>query len=179
MKKLSHAEISINRATVETVPLTRKLPVVAVLQDIRSMYNVGAMFRTSDGAMIEKLYLTGFTPAPPRKEILKTALGSTESVAWEYCEKIIPLIARLKGEGYRVAALELTENSVPHYSLHSSDFPLALIVGNEIRGVSQDALDHCDMAIEIPQFGIKQSLNAAIAFGIALFELRRVFDLNL
>jgi tRNA G18 (ribose-2'-O)-methylase SpoU len=176
VKKLTHAEISVNRATLETVPLVRKLPVVTVLQDIRSMYNVGSMFRTSDGAMIEKLFLTGFTQQPPRKEILKTALGSTESVAWEYREDIIGLMKSLRAQGYTIGALELTEGSIPHYTFPVSSFPLALIIGNEISGVSQSALDHCDMALEIPQFGIKQSLNAAVAYGIALFELRRIYD---
>ncbi|MCE1190223.1 MAG: RNA methyltransferase [Ignavibacteria bacterium] len=176
MKKLTHPEISINRATLESVPLVRKLPVVVVLNNIRSTYNVGSVFRTSDGAMIEKIYLTGFTPTPPKKEILKTALGATESIAWEYIEDPLQVISSLKEKGYTIAALELTENSTPYYALNHSVFPLALIIGNEINGVCQDLLDKCDVAMEIPQFGIKQSLNVAVAYGIALFELRRLFD---
>lgn len=178
MKKLSHAEISINRATLESVPLVRKLPVVVIVNNIRSTYNVGSIFRTSDGAMVEKIYLTGFTPAPPRKEILKTALGSVDSVAWEYREDPLALVKELKEQGYTIGALELTENSTPYYAVQKSSYPLALIIGNEITGVAQDLLDECSLAMEIPQFGIKQSLNVAVAYGIAIFELRKIFDLG-
>jgi tRNA G18 (ribose-2'-O)-methylase SpoU len=179
MKKLTHSEISINRATLETVSLIRKLPVAVILDNIRSAYNIGSIFRTSDAAMIEKLYLTGYTPAPPKKEILKTALGATESVEWEYRENAVDVINELRAKKYRIAALELTENSIPHYTVTQKHFPLALIVGNEITGVSQRLLDECSDALEIPQFGIKQSLNVAVAYGIAVFELRRVFDLKI
>lgn len=176
MKKKTHDEISINRPKLEAVPNLQKLPVVAILNNIRSTYNVGSIFRTSDGAMIEKLYCCGFTPAPPKKEILKTALGSTESVVWEYVKDPMEVVAKLKIEGYKIAALELTEGSIPHYKVPAQSFPLALIIGNEITGVSQDLLDVCDMALEIPQYGIKQSLNVAVAYGISIFELRRLFD---
>lgn len=176
MKKLSHDEISINRATLETTYLVRKLPVVVIVNNIRSSYNVGSIFRTSDGAMVEKVVLCGFTPAPPRKEVLKTALGATESVPWEYREHAIDVVREYKEKGYKILALELTENSRTYYSLDKEAFPCVLIVGNEITGVNQDLLDLCDSALEIPQFGIKQSLNVAVAYGISVFELRRVFD---
>lgn len=176
MKKLSHDEISKNRSTIETLHAVKKLPVYVVLNSIRSSYNVGSIFRTSDGAMIEKLFLCGYTPHPPKKEVLKTALGSQDSVLWEYAKDAKEIILDLKRIGIKICALELTESSMPHYNLNKDIFPLALVVGNEITGVSQELLDLCDISIEIPQFGIKQSLNVAVAYGIAAFELRRIFD---
>jgi tRNA G18 (ribose-2'-O)-methylase SpoU len=176
MRKLSHEEISKNRATLDKIHLVKKLPVKVILHNIRSTYNVGSMFRTSDGAMIEKLYLCGYTPHPPKKEILKTALGATESVSWEYLKDTISVVKKLKDEGTKICALELTDNSKPYYEFSKNDFPLALIVGNEISGVSQDILNLCDSSVEIPQYGIKQSLNVAVAYGIAIFELRKIFD---
>lgn len=177
MKKLSHEEISLNRSTVQTIHQVKKLPVYVILNSIRSSYNVGSIFRTSDGAMIEKLFLCGYTPHPPKKEVLKTALGSQESVQWEYVKDAKEVVLSLKEKGIKICALELAETSIPHYNLTKQDFPLALLVGNEITGVSQELLDLCDCAIEIPQYGIKQSLNVAVAYGIAVFEMRRVFDL--
>ncbi|PKL83795.1 MAG: RNA methyltransferase [Ignavibacteriae bacterium HGW-Ignavibacteriae-3] len=179
MKKLTHGEISRNRTTLENIESVKKLPVKVILNSIRSSYNVGSIFRTSDGAMIEKLFLCGYTPHPPQKEVLKTALGSHESVKWEYVKDARELILELKSQGIKVCALELTESSIPHYSLSNDVFPMALLIGNEISGVSQDLLDLCDLSIEIPQFGIKQSLNVAVAYGIAVFELRRIFNTSL
>lgn len=176
MRKLSHEEISQNRSTIDTVETVKKLPVYVILNSIRSSYNVGSIFRTSDGAMIEKLYLCGFTPHPPKKEVLKTALGSQNSVAWEYVKDPKDVILDLKSKGIKIGALELAENSIPHYSFEPENFPAALLIGNEITGVSQDLLDLCDFALEIPQYGIKQSLNVAVAYGISIFELRRIFD---
>lgn len=176
MKKLSHNEISQNRSTLETLHAVKKLPVYVVLNSIRSSYNVGSIFRTSDGAMIEKLYLCGYTPHPPKKEVLKTALGSQKSVAWEYVKDAKEIILQLKRQGIKICALELTESSIPYYTLRKENFPMALLVGNEISGVSQELLELCDLSIEIPQYGIKQSLNVAVAYGITVFDLRRVFD---
>jgi 23S rRNA (guanosine2251-2'-O)-methyltransferase len=176
MKKLSHEEISRNRSTLDSLNKVKKLPVYVILNSIRSSYNVGSIFRTSDGAMIEKLFLCGYTPHPPKKEVLKTALGSQESVAWEYVKDAKEVIAKLKQDGIKICALELTDSSITNYNLFKDQFPLALIVGNEITGVSQDLLDLCDFSIEIPQYGIKQSLNVAVAYGVAVFDLRRIFD---
>jgi len=176
MKKLTHDEISQNRSTLDNIHEVKKLPVYVLLNSIRSTYNVGSIFRTSDGAMIEKLYLCGYTPHPPKKEILKTALGSTESVNWEYIKNPKEVILKLKENGVKICALELTDNSKPYYELSIKDFPLCVIVGNEITGVSQDLIDLCDFSIEIPQYGIKQSLNVAVAYGVAVFELRKIFD---
>jgi len=176
MKKLTHDQISENRSTLDSLHTVKRLPVYVILNSIRSNYNVGSVFRTSDGAMIKKLYLCGYTPHPPKKEIMKTALGATESVNWEYVKDPKDVILKLKKEGIKIAALELTENSFPYYQLKDETFPLALVVGNEISGVSQELLDLCDFSVEIPQFGIKQSLNVAVAYGITIFELRKIFD---
>jgi tRNA G18 (ribose-2'-O)-methylase SpoU len=190
MKKLTHDEISEKRYTLDNLHKTKKMPVYVLLNSIRSNYNVGSIFRTSDGAMIEKLYLCGYTPHPPipgeedrekisstgRKEILKTALGSTESVSWEYVKDAAQVIKSLKEDGVKVCALELTSKSKPYYEVTKNDFPICLIVGNEITGVAQELIDLCDFSIEIPQYGIKQSLNVAVAYGISIFELRKIFD---
>jgi 23S rRNA (guanosine2251-2'-O)-methyltransferase len=185
MHKLTHDEISKNRSTLDTLYKVKKLPVIVLLNSIRSSYNVGSIFRTSDGAMIEKLILCGYTPHPPidsnnpgNKDVLKTALGSTESVEWEYVKNPLESIKEIKAKGIKICALELTENSKPYYGITQYEFPLCLVVGNEITGVSQDVLDLCDYSIEIPQYGIKQSLNVAVAYGIAIFELRKIFDLR-
>ena len=176
MRKLSHDEIAQNRSTIETLHKVKKLPVFVLLNSIRSNYNVGSIFRTSDGAMIEKLYLCGYTPCPPKKEVLKTALGSTESVKWEYVKDAKNVISGLKKKEIQIVALELTDKSTPYHHTKYEDFPICLVVGNEITGVSQELLDLCDKSIEIPQYGIKQSLNVAVAYGIAIFEFRKIFD---
>jgi 23S rRNA (guanosine2251-2'-O)-methyltransferase len=186
MKKLSHDEISEKRYTLDNLHSSPKMPVYVLLNSIRSNYNVGSIFRTSDGAMIAKLYLCGYTPHPPlpgeegrgtgKKEVLKTALGSTESVEWEYVKDPVKIILELKKQGVKICALEMTSKSRLYHNVSPGDFPLCLIVGNEITGVAQELIDLCDFSIEIPQYGIKQSLNAAVAYGIAVFELRRIFD---
>ncbi len=178
MKKLTHDEISENRPTLENIDKVKKAPIYVVLNSIRSSYNVGSIFRTSDGAMIEKLYLCGYTPYPPNKQVLKTALGSTESVKWEHVDDAVELVKKLKSNGVKICALEQTNKSIPYYNVKSNNFPLCLIVGNEITGVSQELIDLCDFAIDIPQYGIKQSLNVAVAYGISVFELRKIFDLK-
>jgi len=176
MKKLTHDEISVNRSTLDTLDKVDKLPVYVILNSIRSSYNVGAIFRTSDGAMIKKLFLCGYTPTPEKKEVLKTALGSQNSVDWEYVKDAKEIVLKLKSEGVKICALELTENSFPYYEIKNDSFPLALIIGNEISGVQQELLDLCDFSIEIPQYGIKQSLNVAVAYGISIFDMRRIYD---
>ncbi|NTU58323.1 MAG: RNA methyltransferase [Chlorobiaceae bacterium] len=150
-------------------------PVTLMLHNIRSMWNVGAMFRTADAAGIEKIVITGYTATPPRKEIDKTALGAQETVAWQHIADPVQAISMLKAEGKRVFGLEIAENSRPYTALHSGDFPLVLLVGNEVDGIGDELLALCDEVLEIPQFGIKHSLNVAVAAGIALFECVRVF----
>lgn len=178
MKKLTHAEISSKRIKVDNINQAQKMPVRVLLNSIRSCYNVGSVFRTSDGAMIDKLYLCGYTPTPEKKEVLKTALGSTDSVSWEYHNEPLALIKELKKEGFKIAALEQTHKSRNYTDIKVEDFPVCLIIGNEITGVSQDLLDECDYTLEIPQYGIKQSLNVSVAYGISIFELRKYFELN-
>lgn len=176
MRKLTHDEISQKRSTLDKIDQVNKLPVFVILDSIRSSYNVGSIFRTSDGVMIEKLFLCGYTPTPLKKELLKTALGSENSVAWEYVKDAKEVIAQLKLKGIKIGALELTENSLAYNKLNKDNFPVALIVGNEITGVSKELLDLCDFSLEIPQYGTKQSLNVAVAYGICVFDLRRIFE---
>lgn len=178
MKKLSHEEISLNRATLANIDSVKRMPVYVILNSIRSSYNVGSIFRTSDGAMIEKIFLCGYTPTPDKKEVIKTALGSQDSVKWEYVKDPKELVISLKQNGIKTCALELTDRSIPYHKVSIQDFPICLIIGNEITGVSQELLDMCDFSIEIPQFGIKQSLNVAVAYGISIFDLRRIYDKN-
>ena len=175
MKKLSHAEIAAHRVTLDTINTIQRVPLVTVVDNVRSLYNVGSIFRTSDGAMIEKLVLTGFTPHPPRKEIEKTALGSTKSIPWEYRRSLADILSEYKKRDYRILCLELTDASIPYHDVAASQFPLCLVIGNEISGVSKEAIQLCDASIEIPMYGIKQSLNVAVAYGIAVFELQRLW----
>ncbi len=173
MRKLTHAEISSRRLPEEQIINALRVPLVVLVDNVRSLYNVGSIFRTSDGVMIEKLILAGFTPHPPRKEIEKTALGSTKSIPWEYIKHPIESIHTLKNRGYKICCLELTDRSINYNDINTTDFPLCLVIGNEITGVSKEVIELCDLAIEIPMYGIKQSLNVAVAYGIAAFELAK------
>lgn len=175
MRKLSHSEIAKYRFTKEQLLKEARFPIYALLDNIRSLYNVGSIFRTSDGARVAKLILTGFTPYPPRKEIEKTALGSTETVPWEYIKDPLAAINQLKTQSIKICVLEHTNESKPYFTISKKDFPICLVVGNELTGVSTEVLDLADMAIDIPMFGLKQSLNAAVAYGIAVFELVKIF----
>jgi len=169
MRKLSHDEIAQKRFSAERLKTLERFPVYVLVDSIRSLYNVGSIFRTADGARIAKLFLTGYTPHPPRKEIEKTALGATATVPWEYSRDPFPVISSLKGQGIRICVLEQTDTSIPYYELSGNAFPLCLVVGNEITGVSQAITEQADMAIDIPMHGMKQSLNAAVAFGIVAY----------
>jgi tRNA G18 (ribose-2'-O)-methylase SpoU len=175
MRKLTHAEISTKRIPEEQIENASRVPLIVLVDNVRSLYNVGSIFRTSDGAMIEKLILAGFTPYPPRKEIDKTALGSTKSVPWEYTKHPAEALRSLKERGYKICCLELTDKSIDYNDIKTTDFPLCLIIGNEINGVAKEVIELCDLAIEIPMYGIKQSLNVAVAYGIAVFELARLW----
>ena len=177
MKKLTHDEIAANRLTPDSIPDERRLPVVAVIENVRSLYNVGSIFRTADGALIRQLCLTGFTPRPPRKEIEKTALGATRSIPWVYASSPLEPISTLRAEGYNICCLELTTNSRPYYQIEKRDFPLCLVVGNEVSGISKEVISQCAFSLEIPMFGTKQSLNVSVAFGVAIFELSRIWRL--
>lgn len=170
MRKLKNSELE--RLSVEEFKQESKIPLIVILDDIRSLNNVGSVFRTCDAFLIEKIYLCGITATPPNKEIHKTALGSTESVAWEYAADVVALIEVLKKEQVFVAAIEQTENST---MLQNFEVPphqkLAIIFGNEVKGVQQSAVNLCDAVIEIPQFGTKHSLNISVSVGVVLWDL--------
>ena len=175
MKKLLHADIANQRLTEsEAAKPEGRFPLIAILDNIRSMYNVGSIFRTSDGARIEAIYTVGYTPHPPRKEIEKTALDATRTVPFKHYKTMTEAIADCKAKGMKIATLELTDTSRSIFELSAPDFPMALIIGNEITGVSDEALELCEESISIPMFGAKHSLNVAVAYGIAVFECVRI-----
>jgi tRNA G18 (ribose-2'-O)-methylase SpoU len=149
--------------------------VIGVLEDIRSLYNVGSCFRTADAMLLEQLVLTGYTPAPPRVEISKTALGAEHAVPWRKVDDPAVAIDRLRADGCRIWALELTDASTPLTELTADDFTstIALVVGNEIGGIRAATLELCDRAVSIPMHGVKHSLNVAVAFGIGVWEIVR------
>ncbi len=151
-------------------PLSR-FPIIAVLDNLRSAYNVGSIFRTAECAYISKLILCGITPHPFHPKVEKTALGTTKIIPWEYMEDTFLAIKNLKKEGYTIGVLEITNQSIPIQSLNSNSFPLALVLGNEVTGVEEKILKEADFVLEIPLFGEKESLNVAVAFGVALFLL--------
>jgi 23S rRNA (guanosine2251-2'-O)-methyltransferase len=170
--KLPHDDIP--RRSLDEVRKSPRHPIYVLLNNLRSVYNVGSIFRTSDAANIQQIIITGYTAVPPRKDMDKTALGSTESVAWVYEPNPLEAIAKLKSQGVKIAALEIATPSVAYTDV-PPDFPICLVVGNEVSGVDDDVLALCDFAIEIPQFGMKQSMNVAVAYGIAVFGLVDIF----
>ena len=164
----------LGRVTPEEFKQQGKNPIVLVLDNIRSMHNVGSAFRTCDAFNVERLYLCGITATPPQKEISKTALGATESVEWEYKESVAELATELKSKGYAIILVEQTDNSVMLQDFNFAQYEkAALFVGNEVFGISEELLPLCDAAVEIPQFGTKHSLNVAVATGITLWEAVR------
>lgn len=169
MRKLKNSEL--NRLTIEEFKKAEKIPVVVILDNIRSLNNVGSVFRTSDAFRIEKIILCGFTATPPHKEIHKTALGAEDSVAWEYVENTEDTVKRLSSKGYVICSIEQVENSVmlTGFSIEK-DKKYALIFGNEVKGVQQKIVDMSDHSIEIPQDGTKHSLNISVSAGITLWE---------
>ena len=172
-RKLHGTEM--NRLSVEQYGCAPKHPIVLMLHNIRSMWNVGSMFRTADAAGIEKIILSGFTATPPRKEINKTALGAQESVLWEYYADPLEALSAMKREGVRIFGLEITEGSQPYTALDAACFPCSLVVGNEVGGLDNQVLALCDEVLEIPQYGTKHSLNVAVASAVVLFEMVKVF----
>lgn len=170
IRKLEFEEIFSQRPGLEKLKTLERLPIYALVENIRSMHNVGSIFRSSDGVRLRKLYLSGFTAQPPRKEIDKTALGATESVPWEYCENPLPVLRELKREGVQIVTVEHTDKS-GSYATFNYNFPLCLVMGNEVDGVSQDIVNLSDAAVEIPMLGLKQSLNVSVAYGIVLYHI--------
>lgn len=161
-----------NNPTLEELEHRPRMPVVALLDNIRSMWNIGAMFRSADGAWLEELILSGYTATPPRSEISKTALGAEYSVPWRHTGNPVAAIKALKKRGYQAVALEHTTRS-NRYTDVQYKFPLVFVVGNEGVGVQDEIAGICDFAVEIPQHGMKSSLNVAVAFGVMVYELRR------
>ena len=170
MRKLENSELE--RKSIDDFKKADKTPIIIVLDDIRSLNNIGSVFRTSDAFLIEKIYLCGITASPPNKEIHKTALGATETVTWEHQKNVLNVIENLKKEDVLVYAIEQVENAV-----FLNDFQpkknqkYALVFGNEVYGVSQEAIKICDGCIEIPQLGTKHSLNISVSAGVVVWDL--------
>jgi tRNA G18 (ribose-2'-O)-methylase SpoU len=168
----------LGRKSVEDFKMANKKPIVVVMDNIRSMHNVGSVFRTSDGFLIDGICLCGFTPQPPHRDIHKTALGSTETVDWVYYENTVNAVHDLKAKGFKVFAIEQTEGSISlekFKQIHPEAIahPMAFIFGNEVDGVDQNVIALCDGVIEIPQWGMKHSLNISVAAAIVLWEFVR------
>lgn len=170
MQKLTNSELS--RKTVEDFKQAKKTPIIIILEDIRSLHNIGSVFRTADAFLIEKIYLCGITATPPNKEIHKTALGATETVDWKHEENILSVIEKLKIDHITVLAIEQVKNAIFLQNfVVEKDKKYALIFGNEVHGVSQEVVAACDGCIEIPQLGTKHSLNIAVSAGIVVWDL--------
>lgn len=173
MRKLSWDEIE--RPDPETVATLPKHPVRLIVHNVRSIHNVGSMFRTSDAARIEHIHLTGFTGTPEHKDLHKTALGAQDTVEWSQHDEVEPLLDDLREAGYTIALLEQTDRTRPPAEVEADAFPLALVVGNEVRGIDEEVIDAADLALELPQYGAKISLNVGVAYGIAVYDLIRRF----
>ena len=170
MRKLANSELE--RKSVEDFKKAEKTPVILVLDDIRSLHNIGSVFRTADAFLIEKIYLCGITATPPNKEIHKTALGATDTVAWEYNKSVVDVITGLKNDWVSVWAIEQVEDAVFLNDFKPvNDKKYALVFGNEVKGVSQEAITLCDGTIEIPQLGTKHSLNISVSAGIVVWDI--------
>lgn len=170
MRKLENA--ALGRKNIQEFKDASKTPIIIILDDIRSLHNIGSVFRTADAFLIEKIYLCGITATPPNKEIHKTALGATETVTWEYAKNILEVIEKLKLAHVSIWAVEQTENAVMlHEFKPEVSKKHALIFGNEVKGVSQEAINISDGVIEIPQIGSKHSLNIAVSTGIVIWDI--------
>ncbi len=170
MRKLKNSEL--NRLDVEGFKTTKKTPLIIVLDNIRSLNNIGSVFRTSDAFLIEKVYLCGITATPPHKDIHKTALGSTDSVAWEYAEDTLTLIEKLKANQVNVVSIEQAENAIMLNDFTpAKNQTYALVFGNEVKGVAQDVVNQSNAVIEIPQYGTKHSLNISVSAGVVIWDV--------
>ena len=176
MQRLTTEELHNIRLTESVAASSEsRFPLIAILENIRSLYNVGSMFRTSDAARIEALFTVGYTPHPPRVEIEKTALGATRTVPHMHFDDTLSAIAAATTRGFHAAALEQAHTSRSIFTLDKKDFPMALVIGNEVTGVSEEALDAVHASFEIPMIGAKHSLNVAVAYGVAITNAMRVF----
>jgi 23S rRNA (guanosine2251-2'-O)-methyltransferase len=166
------ANEELNRLTIDEFKSAAKIPLVLILDDIRSMHNIGSIFRSADAFLIEKIYLCGISAIPPHKDIHKTALGATESVEWEYTEKVMGAITKLRSEKFLIAGIEQTEGSILlNDFMPIVDQKYAVVFGHEVRGVSQEVIDECDIILEVPQFGTKHSLNVSVCAGIVMWDI--------
>lgn len=168
--KISPEEVARAKPSVPELRQRKRTPIYAMLDSVRSRYNVGAMFRTSDAALVSEVILTGITPRPPHRDIDKSAIGATDVVPWRYVKDSVRAARELKRTGVSLVALELTHQSVP-YNTFEYQFPICLVIGNELNGISDELLKLCDSAVSIPMLGRANSLNVATAYGIALFEI--------
>ncbi|WP_281237973.1 RNA methyltransferase [Flavobacterium praedii] len=175
MRKLENSELE--RKSIEDFKKSKKTPLILVLDDIRSLHNIGSVFRTADAFLIEKIILCGITATPPNKEIHKTALGATETVSWEHQENVLDVITNLKKENIITLAIEQVESAffLQDFKV-DKDQKYALIFGNEVYGVAQEAVAICDGCIEIPQLGTKHSLNISVSAGIVVWDLFKQFN---
>jgi len=177
MRKLKTEELG--RIGIDDFKKQEKLPLVVILDNVRSMHNIGSIFRTSDGFAIEKIYLCGITAQPPHREIEKTALGATQSIEWAYSADICDIINELKSAGYTIIAIEQAENSTMLNNYDPDNcMKYALIFGNEVNGVSDEAMNLIDRCLEIPQFGTKHSFNIVVSAGIVLWDFFAKLKLN-
>ena len=169
MRKLKNSEL--NRKTISEYKAANKTPLIIILDNIRSMNNIGSVFRTADAFLIEKIYLCGITAKPPHKDIQKTALGSTDSVDWEYFESTYNLIKSLLGKGVKVIAIEQAKGSISLENFKPEKHELyAFVFGNEVKGISQEVISCINNTIEIPQFGTKHSLNISVSAGVLIWD---------
>ena len=177
MRKLKITELK--RLSPEDFKQTEKIPVTVILDNVRSLHNVGSVFRTSDAFLIEAIYLCGITATPPQAEIHKTALGAENTVEWHYFEHTLDAVLQLKQKGYRILAVEQAENSIPLDKLQLENRHYAVVLGNEVKGIDQAVMDCCDACVEIPQFGTKHSLNVSVAAGIIIWEIFKAHPFQL
>lgn len=175
-RKLKLEELG--RIDIETFKETKKIPLIIILDNVRSMHNVGAIFRTADAFLIEKIILCGITPKPPHREIHKAALGATESVDWEYAEDVQLVVRQLQEQNYTICGIEQTTDSMllTDYSI-TTNKKYALILGNEVDGISDEVVSDCDVLLEIPQLGTKHSLNVSVCGGIVMWEFAKSLGL--
>ena len=170
MRKLKNEELE--RLEVAEFKIAKKTPIIIILDNIRSLNNIGSVFRTSDAFLVERVYLCGITAQPPHNDIRKTALGSTETVAWEYVESTIDLVEKLRADHVKICSIEQAENTTMLNSFNPlPNTKYALVFGNEVKGVSQTVVDASDVVIEIPQFGTKHSLNISVSCGIVVWDI--------
>ncbi|RSK39847.1 RNA methyltransferase [Mangrovimonas spongiae] len=170
MRKLKNSEL--DRLNVNEFKASKKTPLIIILDNIRSLNNIGSVFRTSDAFLIEKIYLCGITATPPHKDIHKTALGSTETVAWEYAENTLDLVKKLQGDNIKILAIEQAENATMLNDFSPEpNTTYALVFGNEVKGVQEDVVSVSDMVIEIPQYGTKHSLNISVSCGVVVWDV--------